>query len=151
MAFGYKVPTFNLWGRLWKPSLLEPDGDIQWAGPFYFRCQVRSQVYSGVLLGAPKHLDFKPAQITPRQIGQRVQLAGWELMWGTILGVADAGVGFFNEYRQASVFFPSDGTWDSIEGHFTPAASATLQPPEGAVMLGTTPPIEEWANPSWVP
>lgn len=150
MWHGYKIPRMDLWARVWIPFVDPPDmgGVLSFFGPFYFPCGFKESAFSGITLAAPKWTAVRPAEMNPRGVGMKVQVAGWGHMWGTILGVADIGAGFPNEYRRILVFFPSDETENGVKELFIPAVDTSIVPPEGAAMLGTQPPDPDWVLPN---
>lgn len=152
MAFGYKIPNFNLWARVWyvrSTGLLITDR--YYLGPFYTRCSIAKDINLFAMhFNFPKRTNLRHQNMTPFNIGDIIQVAGWEYMWGWIEAVWDVGAGFPNEHRMARVYFPDDITPFSDLGMFTPAATLDVVPPEGAVMIGTVNPLDGWQDPTEV-
>lgn len=152
MAFGYKIPNFNVWGRCWKPVAIGPDpGDVSWTFLGYFRCQLKAfgtHNTTVFTLEVPKWTAFKPRNQTVLRLGYRVQLAGWESQWATVFYVDDVGAGFPNEHRSVFCERPADDSWDGVEGFYLPAIDTALQPPPGFEMMATTPPTDYWEEPN---
>lgn len=152
MAFGYKVPTFNLWGRIWRvwsSGLLI--ADRYYLGPYYTRCSIARDINLFTMqVNFPKHSYLRSQQMTAFNQGDIFQVAGWDYMYGWIESVFDVGAGFPNEHRMARVYWPFDITPFNDEGFYTPAASTELEPPEGAEMLQLVLPADGWTIPNEV-
>jgi len=152
VAFGYKVPRFNLWARIW---FVQSSGltieDRSYRGPYYTRCSIARDINLFTMqVNFPKYSNLREQQMTPFNNGDLIQFAGWEYMYGWIESVYDVGAGFPNEHRMARVYWPFDITPFSDKGFYVASASSTLQPPEGAEMLPLVSPVEEWITPQEV-
>lgn len=149
---GFREPLYNVWARSWKPSSAGPlITDVVWPFLGYFRCQLRDFGDHNVAVATvevPRHLSFKARSQTPFRLGYRIQVAGWENMWAIVYYVGDVGSGFTNEHRSLTVEFPTDESWDSIEGLYIPASNPLLEPPPDALMMGTQPPSDDWSEPN---
>jgi len=149
MAFGYKVPNFNLWARIWyvQSSGLEI-GDRYYTGPYYTRCSIAKDINLFVMhFNFPKLTYLREQGMTPFNNGDIIQVAGWEYMYGWIEAVYDVGAGFPNEHRMARVYWPFDITPNHESGFYVPGANTMLEPPEGADMVGTVAPADFWQDP----
>jgi len=147
MAFGYKLPNFNTWGRFWK-RFDSGNTSASFSEPFYFRCQFKHidrAFVNNVLV--PPRLGFRSIDQTPQGLGDIVQIAGNENMWWVVVSVFDLGAGFPNEHRGFSVGAPQDESETSDRGLFMPSVSTTLIPPDGAMMMPETPPLDGWDTP----
>ncbi len=146
MAF--RLPKFNLWGRLWFVNCPEdnPASASYDDGPWYFRCQMRSASHGSTVfqLEVEKGMNFRPANHTPFLLGDRIQLAGWRYMYAHIYNVSDVGCGFPNEHRSVLGVFPDDVSWDHHNQWYPIVVNPDLQPPDGAQMLT---PYTTW--PTW--
>jgi len=149
MAFGYKVPNFNLWARVWYVQSSGLSIDDRWySGPYYTRCSIAKDINLFAMhFNFPKGVHLRSQNMTPFNNGDIIQVAGWEYMYGWIEAVYDVGSGFFNEHRMARVYWPMDITPNSVGGFYTPTSLETLEPPEGAAMIGSTPPADYWQAP----
>jgi len=149
MAFGYKVPNFNLWARVWyvQSTGLSID-DRYYSGPYYTRCSIAKDINLFTMhFNFPKHTSLRQQSMTPFNNGDIVQVAGWEYMWGWIEAVWDVGAGFPNEHRMARVYFPDDITPFSDLGLFVPGASVELEPPGGFTPIGEVAVADFWQDP----
>jgi len=152
MAFGYKVPNFNLWARVWyiKSSGLDIS-DRYYLGPFYTRCSIAKDINLFAMhFNFPKGSYLRSQNMTPFNNGDIIQVAGWEYMFGWIESVYDVGAGFPNEHRMARVYFPQDITPDSFYAYYVPSCLPTLEPPEGAEFINSIPPSDYWQVPTEV-
>lgn len=153
MAFGYKLPDFNLWGRMWY-RMSAGTASSHFQGPFYFPCQFKYRPeYNVNVVMVPPRLGFRPLQQTPDGLGDILQVSGNENMWWIIISVLDVGSGYFNEHRQMTVIQPTDQSDNSERGLFVPAVRTGILPPEDAVMVPETIPLDGWDDPGlffWV-
>lgn len=151
MAFGYKVPTFHLWGRLFKISFNDVDG-FSWSMPQYFPCQFRHEPNTfRNSLAVPYGSYFRPIGQTPRGIGDIVQVGGNEYMWFRVISVLDIGAGFPNAYRQISLVDPQDESDNGELGYFWPSVNTAVVPPVDAFYLPIVGVADDWADPANVP
>jgi len=105
MAFGYKVPNFNLWARVFRVQCTTSDAnDRYYQPPQYTRCAIAKDVNLFCMqMLFPKYTGLRDNDQTPLFLGDLIQVAGWENMVATIGSVRDIGAGFFNEHRAAIV------------------------------------------------
>jgi len=152
MAFGYKVPNFNLWARIYKVNCETSDAaDRFYLPPRYTRCSIAKDInlFSMHVL-FPKWTGIRDNDQTPLFLGDLIQIAGWEGMSGTIGSVRDIGAGFPNEHRSAIVNWWIDVSPGSLYGQVCGSVNAALEPPEGADMMFLTPPADFWQEPQIV-
>jgi len=149
MAF--RLPTFNLWGRAWRPIGTGPTiEETEWVFDGYFRCQMRTvdQHYATQFsLEVERGMPFRPFWQTPFNHGFRVQLAGWEYVWATVFYVTDVGAGFANEHRTLVCGVGADDSWFSEYGMYLPRVNKDLQPPEDALMMEAQGVFDGWELP----
>jgi len=152
MAFGYKVPNFNLWGRVYRINSNGPTfAERVYTGPFYTPCAIAKDINNFAMhVQFPKWSALRAYNQTVFYHGDLFQIAGWEIAVGIINYVHDVGAGYPNEHRVATVNWWDDPSWDGAFGQFVGACSTILQPPPGAMMLGTTPPADGWETPQEV-
>lgn len=152
MPFGYKVPQFNLWCRIWKVQCETSNAaDRFYIGPTYTRCAIAKDInqFSMHVL-FPKWTGLRSDYQTPLSLGDLIQIAGWEYMCGKINHVSDIGAGYFNEHRAAIVYWLTDISPGSIYGQLCGSVDPELQPPEGYTPTPLTPPADFWQVPGEV-
>jgi len=152
MAFGYKVPNFNLWARIWQVRCNTGDAeDRYYLPPKYTRCAIAKDInlFSMHIL-FPKHTALRDNDQTPLFLGDLIQVAGWENMVASIQSVRDIGAGFFNEHRAAYVYWWIDASPGSPYGQLCGSVNPDLEPPDGAEMVGLVEPADFWEEPQIV-
>jgi len=149
MAFGYKLPNFNTWGRYWLRRTAGLEVNI-FRGPYYFPCQWKhiENAFRNCVLTPPR-LPFRQIETTPQGLGDIIQIAGNETRWWVVVSVFDIGGGFFNEHRSISVADTADETEFSERGFEMPSMTTTLVPPPGAVMMPERLPADFWDLPDF--
>jgi len=137
---GFKVPAFNVWCQVVRPSSPNPFQIHGWS-----RCQVRGtdshsdpgptpRTIFQILF--PKYSDVRSFEQSPDGLQDFIQVAGWGARFARIEGVSDKGVGFSNEYRIAVVNWVSrdvGSPYNSVSG--CGATDNTLEPPVGYTPL----------------
>jgi len=152
MAFGYKVPNFNLWARIYKVNCETSDAaDRFYLPPRYTRCSIAKDInlFSMHVL-FPKYTYLRSDYQTPFSWGDLIQVAGWENCVGKITHVSDIGAGYFNEHRAAIVYWDYDYSWDNVRGQVCASCDPTLEPPEGYEPLPLVLPADFWQVPDVV-
>jgi len=152
MAFGYKVPNFNLWCRIWRVECDTSDEDDRYyLPPRYTRCAIAKDInlFSMHVL-FPKWTGIRDNDQTPLFLGDLIQVGGWENMVATIGSVRDIGAGFPNEHRAAIVNWWIDVSPGSLYGQICGSVNPDLEPPEDAEMMPLTPPFNGWETPQIV-
>jgi hypothetical protein len=102
MAF--QTPNFNVWCRVWRGLTLSTYTLLG-----YSKCQVRGvDSHLDALLGNvpwqilfPRGTDIRDGDSTSTNVGDQVEVAGWDGTWFLVDSVTDKGCGFTNEYRIA--------------------------------------------------
>jgi len=152
MPFGFKVPQFNLWCRIWRVSCFENEQESRYyTGPFYTRCAIAKDInqFSMHVL-FPKYTGLRSDYQTPFSWGDLIQVAGWETNVGKISHVSDIGAGYFNEHRAAIVYWIYDYTWDSVYGQACGSVHPELAPPDGYDPVPLILPADFWETPQIV-
>jgi len=149
MAFGFKVPQFNLWCRVYRVACANEDQDSRYyTGPMYSRCAIAKDInqFSMHVL-FPKYTLLRSDYQTPFSWGDLIQVGGWENNVGKISHVSDIGAGYFNEHRAAIVYWTYDYSWTNTYGQVCGSVDPALEPPEGYTPLPLVLPADYWATP----
>lgn len=152
MAWGYKVPNFNTWGRYyyWEQEV------TRWVGPYYFRGQLRTGDRTGHgfsrEIAVPKGLAARPRVNVLGDRGDIIQMAGWGTTFAFVDQVEDSGAGFPNEHRIITVLYMTTEPYDTeVTPTTEPVVNVLLEPPEGAEMMPVNEPWAMWLDPLGVP
>lgn len=157
MAFGYKVPAFNVWFAYWYWHWTGP-GDTQgeYLAPVYVRGQLRSGDRTGHGFGQEVALpkgSFVRSAIDVKGGNDLIQAAGWGDYFAHVNLAEVSGAGFANEHVVVLITARSQTFYnlDDVLGFNAPPVSTTLVPPEGFTPMAVIDPTEEWFPPYGVP
>ncbi len=154
MAFGYKVPSFNLWCRRWRVYGTDhfSDASRYYVGPEYSVCSfTASQEHVGLAsLSLPKYTNVRWARNTFRSRGDIVQVAGNEMFFWRIQYAAIIGAGWPNEYVRCHLECAYDESWPGGDELTMGQCTTALEPPEDFTPWGLLVPADFWQDPQEV-
>jgi len=153
MAFGYKVPNFNLWCRMFRVNFGAGDRTTRYYNPpVYSVCSLASarDSISLPILKLPKYTSVRNYRNTPYVAGDIVQIGGNEMFGWYILDTEIVGAGFANEHISCLLSPLTDQGDAGTDGLQMGQCRNDLLPPDGFTPWSLQLPADFWQDPSEV-